>query len=96
VPEEVQNVSNELFQRLAGDKTLLDFENPTFEKKQLAISFISLVEDFVETAQHYGRIIISEVFIPPKEKTIKPVSVGGVIGGEKFIVGNVLFKFAIE
>lgn len=60
------------------------------------MEFISLVEDFLHTAQEYGRIIISEVFLPAREKTISPVSVGGIIGGEKFIVGNVLFKFAVD
>ena len=96
VPDSVRNVSNELFQRLSVDETVMDFENPTPQKKRLAVSLISLVEDFLETARHYGRIIVSEVFIPTKEKTIKPVSVGGVIGGEKFIVGNILYKFAID
>ena len=31
-----------------------------------------------------------------KEKTIKPIKLGGIIGGEKYKVNNILFKFAID
>jgi hypothetical protein len=30
------------------------------------------------------------------QKTVKPVSVGGIAGGEKFIVQGILFKFAVD
>ena len=61
------------------------------------MALIRLAEDFVEFAVRYGRIIISEVHLPSHKKTIRPdSSVGGVIGGEKFIVHNILFKFAID
>lgn len=30
------------------------------------------------------------------EKTIKPVGVGGIAGGDKYIVQNILFKFAVD
>jgi hypothetical protein len=30
------------------------------------------------------------------KKTIQPVAVGGVAGGEKFIVHGILFKFAVD
>ncbi len=96
VDSKVRNQGNELFQVMSEKYLTMDFDDPTPESEHLAVSLISLVEDFLETAQHFGRIIISEVFLPAKSKTIKPVSVGGVIGGEKFIVGNVLFKFAID
>jgi hypothetical protein len=29
-------------------------------------------------------------------KTIKPVNIGGVAGGSKYIVHNILFKFALD
>lgn len=96
VDPKIRNPCNEMFQIMSEKYLAMDFENPTPESQHLAVSLISLVEDFLETAQHFGRIIISEVFLPARNKTIKPVSVGGVIGGEKFIVGNVLFKFAID
>jgi hypothetical protein len=40
--------------------------------------------DFVDTASKYGLIIISELFLPVAKKTIKPASVGGIAGGEKY------------
>ncbi|EFA86726.1 hypothetical protein PPL_00531 [Heterostelium album PN500] len=56
----------------------------------------SLEHDFVYAAESYGRIIISEHLLPDELKTIKPVSVGGIAGGEKYIVQGILFKFAVE
>ncbi len=47
---------------------------------------------FVSTAEMYGRIIIAEYSFPIEKKTFKPVSVGGVAGGEKYIVAGILFK----
>ena len=37
-----------------------------------------------------------KVFLPDDKKTIKPKSLGGMAGGEKYIVQNILFKFAID
>lgn len=48
------------------------------------------------SAAVYGRIIISEMCLPIEEKTIKPISVGGVAGGEKYIVRGIFFKVAID
>ena len=30
------------------------------------------------------------------KKTIKPTSIGGIAGGDKYIVQNILFKFAVD
>ena len=61
------------------------------------MTFIDFLEhDFVYAAETYGRIIISEHCLPDHQKTINPVSVGGVAGGEKYIVSGILFKFAID
>lgn len=64
--------------------------------EELYTSLISLGEDFVKTAMTYGKIIINEKFLPTKYKTIKPREMGGVLGGEKYIVHKMLFKFAID
>ena len=53
-------------------------------------------KDFIQAAKTYGRIIISEVYLPSHKKTIKPINLGGVAGGEKYIVHNILFKFALD
>lgn len=50
----------------------------------------------VYTAQTYGRVIISELSVPVLNKTIKPTSIGGAAGGEKYVVNGILFKFALD
>lgn len=82
----IQNIRNTPSGPLAQETCMENFS-----------SIIRLAEDFVASAKRYGQIIISEVYLNEKNKTIKPSStVGGVIGGEKFIVHNILFKFAID
>ena len=51
-----------------------------------------VVRDFMETARMYGRLIISEMHLPLERKTIRPLKMGGVLGGAKFVVRGVLFK----
>lgn len=41
---------------------------------------------------NYGRIIISELFVPVANKTIKPANLTGVAGGTKYVVRGILFK----
>ncbi len=36
------------------------------------------------TAKTYGKIIISEVYLPDREKSIKPADLGGGAGGIKY------------
>ena len=50
--------------------------------------------EFIHTARVFGEIIISESSLPTYLKTIKPVMIGGIAGGEKFIVSGILFKFS--
>lgn len=56
----------------------------------------SLGSDFFHAASLYAQVIISELPLPCALKSIQPVSVGGIAGGEKFIVDNILFKFASD
>jgi len=44
----------------------------------------------------YAKIIISEVYLPKEQKTIKPIEIGGIAGGDKYIVQRILFKFAVD
>lgn len=46
--------------------------------------------DFTAMAEKFAKIIISEKYLDNDKKTIKPVDVGGIAGGEKYIwyVGN--------
>ena len=71
-------------------QTLLDAKSSAEKYQRLA----ALGRDFVQCAQIYGRVILSELHLPPAQKTIKPVSIGGVAGGEKFLIKSILFKLA--
>ena len=50
------------------------------------------VDAFVATASSCSRIIVSERTVPNASKSIQPVDVGGVAGGEKFISHGIFFK----
>jgi biotin carboxyl carrier protein len=51
-----------------------------------------LARDFLDTARTYGRVIISEMHLPIGQKTIRPLKLGGVLGGQKYVVRGILFK----
>lgn len=44
----------------------------------------------------YGKIIMEEAHLPKQLKTITPVQVGGIAGGEKYIIRGILFKVRIR
>lgn len=71
-------------------QSLLDSDSSAEKFHRLA----TLGKDFIQSAQMYGRVILSELHLPPSQKTIKPVSIGGVAGGEKFLIKSILFKLA--
>lgn len=60
------------------------------------IQMAALGRDFVQLAEVYGRIIISERCLPAEKKSIKPVALGGQAGGSKFMVQGILFKYALD
>jgi hypothetical protein len=41
----------------------------------------------------YAKVIINELNVDDSKKTIKPVEVGGIAGGKKYVVQGILFKF---
>eukprot|EP00029_Vermamoeba_vermiformis_P005506 TRINITY_DN1931_c0_g1_i1.p1 TRINITY_DN1931_c0_g1~~TRINITY_DN1931_c0_g1_i1.p1 ORF type:complete len:1922 (+),score=411.10 TRINITY_DN1931_c0_g1_i1:83-5848(+) len=55
-----------------------------------------LAHDFVYAANTYAKIIISELALPPDEKTIELMDIGGIAGGTKFVCQNILFKFVLD
>eukprot|EP00727_Mastigamoeba_balamuthi_P009543 m51a1_g5210 hypothetical protein (1212) ;mRNA; r:242382-246294 len=55
-----------------------------------------LAEDFTYAVKTYARIIISEVYLPKEQKTIKPLENCGFAGGDKYVVQKILFKFAVD
>jgi hypothetical protein len=55
----------------------------------------ALAIDFVNTAQTFGKMIISEHLLSDDRKTIAPVySLGGQAGGFKYVARGILFKLA--
>lgn len=56
----------------------------------------ALAQDFVFTSEAYGRLIISEMYLLPSEKTVHPLKLGGIAGGQKFVCQGILFKFAMD
>lgn len=92
---------NEIFQCCVTRLRELEYAPPGPQTSKMRtdtyVELIGLAEDFVTSAVRYGQIIISEVYLPVSKKTIRPATnVGGVIGGEKFVVHNILFKFALD
>ncbi len=75
-----------------SDDTILREEHTFLKLSQLC-------GDFVYAAKSYGRLIISEKWLPAARKTIVPSpsdSLGGFAGGEKFECGGIIFKFAVD
>ena len=52
----------------------------------------TIARDFADMASNYGHIIISELHLPSSAKSIKPVELGGHLGGQKYLVHNIVFK----
>jgi len=75
-----------------------DYNNelPLEEKVSMNVELLHLSQDFIHAAATYGKIIISEVYLPNKKKTIKPVTIGGQAGGDKYVINNILYKFALD
>eukprot|EP01111_Echinosteliopsis_oligospora_P013829 TRINITY_DN5061_c0_g1_i1.p1 TRINITY_DN5061_c0_g1~~TRINITY_DN5061_c0_g1_i1.p1 ORF type:complete len:804 (-),score=206.00 TRINITY_DN5061_c0_g1_i1:162-2573(-) len=55
-----------------------------------------LYQNFIDTATLYGKILISERYLPESCRTFKSANIGGIAGGEKFLVQNILFKICSD
>eukprot|EP01116_Phalansterium_solitarium_P022569 TRINITY_DN7502_c0_g1_i1.p1 TRINITY_DN7502_c0_g1~~TRINITY_DN7502_c0_g1_i1.p1 ORF type:complete len:1638 (+),score=449.85 TRINITY_DN7502_c0_g1_i1:121-5034(+) len=69
-----------------------DFDTKLTANREL----LNLTQDFQHTVVQYGKIIISERYLPVSQKTIQPVPIGGIAGGDKYLVHSILFKFAVD
>ena len=74
---------NRRFQDALADIRSLAPNTRQTERKTVYTRLAHLSEDFVYTAETYGKIIISEVFLPPHCKTIPPLHGQGIAGGDK-------------
>lgn len=57
---------------------------------------IILVNYFYYLSQISGQIIISESHLPPSSRTILPIDGLGLHGGTKYVVQDMIFKFATD
>jgi len=73
-------------------QTLMDQED-SYEK---FLQLSQLAQDFGYSAEALGKIIISEVNNPPTAKTLKPSTDGGNLESDKFVVGGIQFRFAVD
>ena len=64
--------------------------------QRVTSDLIDLKQDFLFSVKTYGRLIITEKFLPIDAKSIKPTNMGGSAGGEKYLVNHILFKFATQ
>lgn len=53
-----------------------------------------LAREFVNAAKLYGQVIVSER--DAEHKTVQSARMGGVAGGDKYVAGGILFKFATD
>jgi tetratricopeptide (TPR) repeat protein len=87
---------NQRFQEIVEKMRKFDEYTPLPERVHVTRNLIHLAHDFIYSSATYGKIIISELYLPVSQKTIRPSSLGGVAGGEKYIVHNIIFKFAVD
>lgn len=62
-----------------------DIQYNHIDKTQALKRLCKLSQDFTYMAKIYGKIIINEKCVPVEDKTIKPVDIGGIAGGVKYI-----------
>lgn len=68
----------------------------TDEMRSQVLNFRQHVQDFRTSASNIAKRIIDEAFLPLHQKTIKPVDVGGIAGGQKYVYDGIFLKFAID
>ncbi|EGC40299.1 hypothetical protein DICPUDRAFT_146844 [Dictyostelium purpureum] len=88
-----QSDLNERFQRVVlRFREFPSLDTNLYRLQEICTDLLHISQDFIHTVKTYGRIIIEERYL--KEKTIQSRSMGGHLGGDKYIVRNVLFKFS--
>jgi len=57
-------------------------------------SLSSLSQDFIALAEAYSCLIVDEMALAPADRTLQPTLLGGVAGGQKYVIAGIVFKFA--
>jgi hypothetical protein len=65
------------------------------DTRVVSLELAKLEADFLQNAESYGKIILSELFLPTAKKTIKPENIGGHLGGQKYVVENAAVMFKV-
>eukprot|EP01125_Pyxidicula_operculata_P017085 TRINITY_DN5945_c0_g1_i2.p1 TRINITY_DN5945_c0_g1~~TRINITY_DN5945_c0_g1_i2.p1 ORF type:complete len:1909 (-),score=399.00 TRINITY_DN5945_c0_g1_i2:471-6197(-) len=71
-------------------------EDTPDQKLEKYTKLSEIASDFVYAAETYGKIIISEFYLPNSLKTIKSANFGGIAGGTKFLKQGILYKVAVD
>jgi len=80
-----------------NEKFQVLLERPTFtpqEAQQRTIDIRNFTQEFIEGAKPIVLQIVKELWKEDSDKTVKPVTVGGVAGGEKYMYKDLFLKFA--
>lgn len=91
--DSLNNRFQKLAERLSSSVSQSEFKNQV-EVVRTCGELERVARNFFEIASRYGQVIISEMHMPVEQKTVRPLKMGGVLGGHKFMVRGVLFKFA--
>jgi len=67
---------NSRFQSIVQNISVFSPNIPEEDQVSANLALIGLAHDFLYSARSYGKIIISEIFLPDAEKTIKPSKIG--------------------
>jgi hypothetical protein len=76
---------SEYISLLCGEQTL-----------ESALATCALMDAFTKEATDVAVRIMKEKDLPDFARTIKPIDVGGVAGGVKYIVGRIFYKVAVD
>lgn len=74
----LQVTRNGRFQHLMEASRQFDTNTPLKERVRVNMSLINLMNDFIMIASTYGKIIVSEGYLPDHLKTIRPQELGGI------------------
>ena len=67
-----------------------------YEREQREREVSALLNDFSSFSLRVAETIVSEQYLPVSDRSIPPMNIGGIAGGEKFVFGNVLFKVGLS
>jgi len=94
----VERSWNERYIAVAQQFSVGDVELSMEAEVRRTAQLEQLCAEFAEEARRWAKVIVHEFHMPVEQRTIPPVTkvLGGIAGGEKFIKGSILYKFALD